>query len=329
MEGTGGWILFNLFILALLALDLGVFHRQAREVKIREALAWSLVWILMALGFNVWVWWQHGPQLAKEFLTGYVIEKSLSVDNLFVFLVIFNYFEVPRAYQHRVLLWGVLGALVLRLVCILAATELLDRFHWLIYPMGGFLVLTGVRMLLADEEKETDLSKNLTVRFFRRWLPLSPHYEGERFFVRHEGRLLATPLLLVLLVIDVTDVVFAVDSIPAIVAVVPSKDSFIIYSSNAFAILGLRALYFALAALVDVFRFLNIGLAAVLMFIGGNMLVELAGDRYKLDTNVSLSVVLSLLALSVIVSLLVGPKPKESPEENGEALAEVEQRRVD
>ncbi|GIW44750.1 MAG: membrane protein [Candidatus Binatia bacterium] len=292
------WVGFNVFVLVMLALDLGVFHRKAHAVSLREAAAWSAVWVLLALSFNVLVYWMWGYERALEFLTGYLIEKSLSVDNLFVFLMIFSYFAVPASYQHRVLYWGILGALVMRGVFIATGVALLNRFHWMIYVFGGFLVITGIRLLFSTD-KEVEPEKNPVLRLVRRMVPVTASYHGQAFFVRAEGRLWATPLALVLVVVETTDLVFAVDSIPAIFAV--TRDPFIVYTSNVFAILGLRALYFLLAGVMDMFRFLQIGLAFVLTFVGCKMLVS---EFIKIPIGVSLGVVGAILGLAALASFL-------------------------
>ncbi|MEZ4271235.1 MAG: TerC family protein [Myxococcota bacterium] len=292
------WIGFTVLVLVLLALDLGVFHRKAHAVGVREALIWTVIWISLALIFNVGVYYWFGSDRALEFLTGYVIEKALSVDNLFVFLVIFSYFSVPAVLQHRVLFWGILGALIMRAAFILLGAALLQTFHWVIYVFGGFLIITGIK-LLVQRESEVHPERNPMLRVVRRLVPVVTDYRGTHFFVREAGRLHATPLLMVLVVVEATDVVFAVDSIPAIFAV--TADPFIVYTSNIFAILGLRALYFALAAVMGRFHYLKVGLALVLAFVGTKMLIA---DLYKIPIVVSLSVVLGLLTLSVVASLL-------------------------
>lgn len=298
------WIGFNLFVLAMLALDLGVFHRRAHAVSMREAAGWSAVWVALALLFNLLVYWMWGAERALEFLTGYLIEKSLSVDNLFVFLMIFSYFAVPAIYQHRVLYWGIIGALIMRGLFIATGVALLNRFHWMIYVFGGFLIVTGIRLLFSTD-KEVAPEKNPILRLVRRAIPVTAQYHGQSFFVRREGRIWATPLLLVLVVVETTDLVFALDSIPAIFAV--TRDPFIVYTSNVFAILGLRALYFLLAGVMEMFRFLQIGLALVLTFIGCKMLVS---EFWKIPIGLSLGVVAAILAASVLVSLLF-PKQEE------------------
>jgi tellurite resistance protein TerC len=301
------WIAFNVFVLGMLALDLGIFHRKAHAVSIKEASIWSGIWILLALLFNLGIYLVWGPEKALEFLTGYVIEKSLSVDNLFVFLMIFQYFATPAVYQHRILFWGIVGALFMRAIFIATGATLLENFHWMIYIFGAFLIITGVKMLLQGDHK-LDPQKNPVVRLFQRWIPMTNEYHGQRFFVRQEGKLRATLLMLVLVVVETTDVIFAVDSIPAIFAI--TRDPFIVYTSNVFAILGLRALYFMLAGVMEMFVYLKVGLSFVLCFVGAKMLLV---DFYKIPIGVSLGVVGGILILSVIASLLVQRKAKGSP----------------
>jgi tellurite resistance protein TerC len=290
------WAGFTAFILALLALDLGVFHRKAHAVSLREATVWSAVWIALALAFNAGIWWLRGPDPALQFLTGYLIEKSLSVDNIFVFALIFSYFAVPSLYQHKVLFWGILGALVLRVVFILAGSALLAQFHWVIYVFGGFLILTGIKMAL-HRGAELHPEKNPVLRLVRRFVPVTPDYEKDHLFVRRAGRWMATPLFLVLAVIESTDLVFAVDSIPAIFAV--TSDPFLVYTSNVFAILGLRSLYFLLAGVMQKFVYLKLGLSAVLVFVGGKMTLS---EIYKVPSTVSLLVIAALLTISIAAS---------------------------
>ena len=301
------WIAFNVFVLGMLALDLGIFHRKAHAVSIKEASIWSAIWILLALVFNLGVYLVWGQEKALEFLTGYVIEKSLSVDNLFVFLMIFQYFATPAVYQHRILFWGIVGALFMRAIFIATGATLLENFHWMIYIFGAFLIITGVKMLLQGDHK-LDPQKNPVVRLFRRWIPLTNKYHGQQFFVRQEGKLRATLLMLVLVGVETTDVIFSVDSIPAIFAI--TRDPFIVYTSNVFAILGLRALYFVLAGVMEMFVYLKVGLSFVLCFVGAKMLLV---DFYKIPIGVSLGVVGGILILSVIASLLVQRKAKGSP----------------
>lgn len=296
------WIGFNLFVLAMLALDLGVFHRQAHVVSVKEASLWSALWVALALVFNLGVYRWMGPEAGLEFLTGYLIEKALSVDNIFVFVLVFSYFNVPAKYQHRVLFWGILGALVMRGVMIAAGAALIVKFHWIIYVFGAFLVVTGIRMA-TQEERDIEPEANPVIRLVRRLMPITPQYHGQKFFVREEvgGRLrrVATPLFVVLVFVETTDLIFAVDSIPAIFAV--TQDPFLVYSSNVFAILGLRALYFLLAGVIHQFHYLKLGLSAVLVFVGAKMLLA---DLYKIPIGISLGVVAALLALSVAASLL-------------------------
>lgn len=306
------WIVFNVFVLGMLAIDLGVFHRKAHAVSMKEAAAWSTVWIVLALIFNAGIYYAWGGDKALEFLTGYVIEKALSVDNLFVFLMIFTYFSTPAIYQHRVLFWGIVGALVMRAIFIAAGAALLESFHWMIYVFGGFLIVTGIKMLLQGDEK-LDPGKNPVVRLFQRFIPLTNEYQGQHFFIRQNGKTYATLLMLVLVVVETTDVIFAVDSIPAIFAV--TRDPFIVYTSNVFAILGLRALYFLLAGVMDMFTYLKIGLSLVLCFVGAKMMIV---DVYKIPIGVSLGVVGGILVLSVIASLLKSFKEeKVSPSKLG------------
>jgi tellurite resistance protein TerC len=304
------WVGFNVFILAMLALDLGVFHRKSHVVSLKESLTWTGVWVTLALLFNAGVWHYAGSARALEFFTGYLIEKSLSVDNVFVFALLFSYFAVPPKYQHKVLFWGILGALIMRAIMIALGAALIARFSWIIYVFGAFLILTGIKMIVKREE-EIHPERNPIVRWFKRLMPVTPDYRGDKFFVRENGLRMATPLFVVLLLVEFTDLIFAVDSIPAIFAV--TKDPFIVYTSNVFAILGLRSLYFALAGVMNKFHYLKIGLGAVLSFVGVKMI--LAHTAWKIDTLVSLGVIVVILATSVVWSLLRPKKVK--PEENG------------
>jgi tellurite resistance protein TerC len=290
------WIGFIAFVLIMLALDLGVFHRKSHEIGFKEALGWSAVWMALALVFNAGVWWKFGGDKGLEFLTGYLIEKSLSIDNIFVFVVIFSAFGIPSLHQHRILFWGILTALVLRAAMIFAGTALLARFHWLIYVFGVFLVVTGIK-LYVQRHKDEQPDQGWAMRALRRLLPSTSSMQGGHFFVRENGRRLATPLFMSLLLIEVTDVIFAVDSIPAILAI--STDPFIVFTSNIFAILGLRSLFFLFAGLVDKFRYLKVGLSAVLVFVGVKMTIV---DLYKIPPLISLVVVAGLLGLSVLAS---------------------------
>jgi tellurite resistance protein TerC len=295
------WIGFTAFILAMLALDLGVFHRKSHAVKMREALVWSAVWISLALIFNAGVYFWFGPDRALEFLTGYLIEKALSVDNLFVFLVLFSYFAVPAKLQHGVLFWGIVGALIMRAGFIAAGTALIQNFHWMIYIFGAFLVFTGFK-LLAAKESEIHPERNLVIRMFRKLVPCVPEYRGSKFSVKEAGKSYATPLLMVLITIEATDIVFAVDSIPAIFAI--TTDPFIVFTSNIFAILGLRALYFLLAGMLGKFRYLKAGLGLVLAFVGIKMLVV---DWIHIPIGLSLGIVAGILGIYVAASLLFPP----------------------
>jgi tellurite resistance protein TerC len=299
------WAAFSILVVIMLALDLGVFHRKAHSVSNKEALAWSGVWIALSLAFNAFVYYQQGPQKGLEFLTGYVIEKALSVDNIFIFVVLFGTFAVPKALQHRVLFWGVIGALLLRGVMIGAGAALIERFHWILYIFGAILVITGIKMV-AESDSEPHPEKNPIYRFIARLIPSTPQYDGQKFFTRANGRMLATPLFLVLIAVEVTDLVFALDSIPAIFAV--TTDSFIVYSSNVFAILGLRALYFLLADVIEKFRYLKVGLAAVLTFVGAKMLVA---GFYKVPILVSLGVIVGILAISILASMYSPQRHRE------------------
>lgn len=295
------WIGFTVFVLAMLALDLGVFHRKAHEVRVREALIWTAVWISFALVFTLGVYFWFGSERALEFLTGYVIEKALSVDNIFVFIVVFSVFAVPAKLQHRVLFLGILGALILRAVFIALGAALLSRFHWIGYLFGAFLVFTGIK-LLVQRSGEVHPERNPVFRLFRRFVPSVDDYRDGHFTVVEAGKRYATPLLLVLVAIEASDIVFAVDSIPAIFAV--TTDPFIVYTSNIFAILGLRALYFALAGMMGRFHHLKVGLSLVLAFVGVKMLLA---SVYKIPILVSLGVIVALLAGSIIASLLRPP----------------------
>jgi len=298
------WAGFIAFVLAMLAVDLGVFHRKAHVVGVREALAWSGVWVGLALLFNLGVWHWFGAERGLEFLTGYLIEKSLSIDNVFVFVVIFGALGIPALYQHRVLFWGIVSALGMRAAMIFAGSALLSRFHWLIYLFGAFLVLTGVKLYL-QRAKEQHPEDGLVLRLARRVIPSTGRLDGEHFFTRENGRRVATPLFLALLLVEVTDVIFAVDSIPAIFAI--TLDPFIVFTSNIFAILGLRSLFFLLAGMVDRFRYLKVGLSAVLVFVGAKMTLI---DLYKVPPALSLAVVLAILGTAVGASLWVSRRER-------------------
>ena len=300
------WIAFNLFVLIAVALDLGVFHRKAHKIAMREALLWSFAWIALALTFALVLLYFNGRQPALEFLTGYVVEKALSVDNLFVFLVVFRVFAVKDEYQQRVLGYGILGALLLRGAMIAAGAALIEHFSWIMYVFGAFIVLVGVHMLIA-RHTESDPQNNFLVRYFSKHLRLSKEYSGEKFFTRLNGQLFATPLFLVLLVVEVTDVTFAVDSIPAVFGI--TRDPFIVFTSNVFAILGLRALYFLLAAVLEKLAYLKIGLALVLIFVGAKMIAE---PWLNIPVELALGLVLGMLSLTVLSSLLAKKNTSES-----------------
>lgn len=308
------WVGFNAAVLAMLALDLGVFHRKAHVVSLREAAAWSAVWVTLALAFNAGIWYFAGPQKGLEFLTGYLVEKSLAVDNIFVIALIFSYFAVPAAYQHRVLFWGILGALLMRGAFIAAGAYMLKEWHWVIYVFGGILLLTGVKMALR-KDGAIDPEHNPVVRLARRWLPLTHRYDGQKFWTRENGRRVATPLFLVLLLVEFTDLVFAIDSIPAIFAI--TDDPFIVYTSNVMAILGLRSMYFLLAGIVHRFVYLKFGLALVLVFVGAKMMLV---DVFKVPTAVSLAVIATVIGGSIAASLL-RPPPAGEAEKADDALA--------
>jgi len=307
------WIGFIVFVLAMLALDLGVFNRKVHVVSVREAAGWTALWVSLALLFNVGIYFWAGAQPALEFLTGYLIEYSLSVDNIFVFLLIFSAFAVPAKYQHRVLFWGILGALVMRGVMIGLGTVLLDSFSWIIYVFGAFLLFAGVRMAFGGGDDVVDIQSNPVLRFVRRFVPVTDRYHGSKFFITQAGKRFATPLFLVLIVVEATDLVFAVDSIPAIFAV--TREPFIVFTSNIFAILGLRSLYFLLAGVITRFVYLEYGLAAILVFVGGKMILS---GFWHPQTWLSLLVIVGILAVAIIASLLSGrtkdlPGPAQTP----------------
>ena len=344
------WVVFNIFVVIMLVLDLKVFHRHAHEIRMREAIGWSIFWIALALAFVIPLYflYEHyhvaekaaaamlegkkevqlqigeltGKQAVLLYLTGYIVEKSLSVDNLFVFLMLFTYFAVKPVFQHRVLFWGILGAILMRAAFILAGVALIHRFQWVLFIFGAFLIVTGVKMAFKSEE-EIHPEKNIVLRLCKRFLRTTPQYDGGKFFTRIDGRLLATPMFIVLIVVETTDVVFATDSIPAILGI--TTDPFIVYSSNIFAILGLRALFFALARLLEIFHLLHYGLAAILVFIGIKMLLE-AGHHYPewnlpsydVPTGAALGVIGVLLTLSVAASLMFPQKKKAIVPEGGE-----------
>ena len=315
-ENIWYWVIFNVFVLGLLALDLGVFHRRDHAVGMKEAALWTGVWISISVLFNLGIYFYAGPVPALQFLTGYLIEKSLSVDNIFVFVMLFTYFNVPAVYQHRVLFWGILGALIMRGMLIGVGAFLISQFHWVIYIFGAFLVFTGVRMAVQKDE-HVEVESNGVVKLLRRVMPITQNYHGHDFFVRQAGRIFATPLFVVLLIVETTDLIFALDSIPAIFAV--TTDPFLVYTSNVFAILGLRSMYFLLADVVTKFRFLKLGLSAILAFVGVKMLIV---DIFHIPIAVSLVVIASILTISIVASLLLPvPVPVE-------VAADVEQKPI-
>lgn len=306
---TSTWILwtsFNAFVLVMLALDLGVFHRDDHEVTPKEAALWTVVWVGVALLFGGLLFWWKGSDVSLQYLTGYLIEKSLSADNIFIFLLVFSYFRVPAAYQHRVLFWGILGALAMRGALIVVGATLLAKFSWLMYVFGGFLLFTGLR-LASQTEMAVDPSKNRIVKLVRRVLPMTDDYDGHRFFTRRDGRLLATPLLIVLLIIESSDLMFALDSVPAIFGI--PTDPFIVYTSNVFAILGLRSLYFLLANVMGKLRFLKVGLALILAFVGAKMLLM---HWIRFPAATSLAIIGTILSITVGASLLL-PQQADAP----------------
>ena len=296
------WIGFNVFVLLMLALDLGVFNRKAHEVSIKEAMIWTGVWVTLAMCFNGLIYYWQGEVKALEFFTGYVIEKALSVDNIFVFVLIFSYFKIPAIHQHKILFWGIIGALIMRAAFIFAGVALLEKFHWTIYVFGAILIYTGYKML-TQKEIIIEPEKNPLIKLFRRVMPVTNELHSSKFFVKQDGKRFATPLFLVLLLIETTDLIFAADSIPAILAI--TQDHFIVYTSNVFAILGLRSLYFALARMIDKFRYLSKGLALILIFVGLKMLLV---DFYKLPIQIALLVIVIILALSIATSLMTDKK---------------------
>jgi len=289
----------------MLLIDLGIFNRQSHVISNKEALTWTAVWIIMALIFNAGIYYFYGKVLALEFFTGYILEKSLSVDNIFVFILLFTYFNVSKKYQHKILYWGIIGAIILRGILIVIGASLILKFHWIIYIFGAFLVITGLKMSFQNDTK-IEPEKNPLVRLFRKFFPVTPRYIKGAFFIRSRGKLFATPLIIVLLVVETTDLVFAFDSIPAILAI--TQNSFIVFTSNAFAILGLRALYFALANFMDKFRFLKFGLSVILVFIGIKMLIT---DIYHIEITTSLIVISVILLISVVASVFIKQKSAE------------------
>jgi len=296
------WILFNVFVMLMLAFDLGIVNRKSHVMSVKAALAWTLVWVLLALIFNVIIYYWKGRQQALEFFTGYLVEKALSVDNIFVFIMVFSYFGIPPRFQHKVLFWGIIGALILRIIFIFAGVALIEKFHITVYVFGAILIYTGIKMFNPAKGIK-DPGKNPAVRFVRKILPVTPELHEDKFFTKLEGKRFVTPLFLVLLVIETTDLIFAVDSIPAILAI--TQDQFIVYTSNVFAILGLRSLYFALAGIIHRFWLLSYGLAVVLIFVGIKMILV---DFYKIPIEWSLIFIACIITASVILSLKINPK---------------------
>jgi len=304
-EHWGLWLVFGAMILGVMALDLGVFHKKEHEVTVKEALGWTAVWVALGLGFNLLIWWRIDrlspgvEPLWPQYLTCYITEYALSVDNIFVFLVIFTYFAVPAQSRHRVLFWGVLGALVFRGLFLVAGVALIERFHWVVYVLAAILILTGVKLFFSGGDDDVHPEKNLVLRLARRFLPVTPNYEGRHFFVMRDGRRHATPLFLTLLVVETTDILFAVDSVPAALGI--SQDTFVLYTSNVMAIMGLRSLFFAVAGMLKYLHYLRFGLALILVFVGGKMLLP---EEHKLPVTIALGVVGAILFFAVVASIL-------------------------
>ncbi len=294
------WIGFHLLVFTMLALDLGVFHKKTHEVPVKEAIIWSTVWIVLALLFDLFVFFEFGRTKALEFITGYVIEYSLSVDNIFIFILIFSYFAVDLRYQHKILFWGILGALIMRGLFIFAGVALINRFEWIVVIFGGFLLFTGLKMLF-QKETEVNPDKNPVIKFFRRFLPVTQSLHGDKLVIVQNRKLFATPLFLVLVIIESSDLIFAVDSIPAILAI--SKTTFIVYTSNIFAILGLRSLYFAVSGMMNYFRYLKVGLSFVLIFVGLKMLSSFV--HLEISIILSLGIIILILLVSILASVLI------------------------
>ncbi len=301
------WLAFAGIIAFMLILDLGVFHKKSHKVSIKESLAWTGVWIALAMMFNAWVYHSMGQQKGLEFLTGYIIEKSLSIDNIFVISLIFTYFRVPPQYQHRVLFWGVLGALFFRIIFIFAGVALIQKFNWMIYVFGGFLVFTGLKML-REEEKTLEIEANPMIKLAKKFWKISPQFDGENFRTVVNGKKIFTPLFLVLIMIETTDIIFAVDSIPAILAITP--DPYIVFTSNVFAILGLRSLYFALNGIMEMFEYINYALAGILVFVGVKMIIS---SWYHVPTIISVAVIFSFIIISIVASIYFPKKNKKVP----------------
>lgn len=298
------WVLFNIFIVSMLIIDLMVFNKDPKEITIKHSLIWTGVWVVMAVIFGIGLYFYMSPEKSLHFFTGYLIEKSLSVDNIFVFLLIFTYFGVEPKYQHRVLFWGIFGALFFRLIFIVAGVALIEQFHWVIYIFGAFLIFTGIK-LAFEKDKEIRPDRNPVLKLVRRFVPVTKEFHEQQFFIKKRGKWIATPMFIVLVMVETTDIVFAFDSIPAIMAI--TRDTFIIYSANAFAILGLRALYFALSGVMRLFHYLHYGLSFILVYVGTKMMLE---DIYQIPVIVTLAVILSSIGLSILFSILY---PKKEP----------------
>lgn len=306
------WVIFGVTITGMLALDLGVFHKEEKAVSFREAVAWTIVWMVLSGAFGFFIWWLRGPEEAGLFASAYLLEKALSVDNLFVILVIFGFFKIPESLRHRVLFWGIIGAAAMRAVFILAGVALVTKFGWLMYVFGGILIFTGVKMALPEKDEAKDLSENPVVRLAKKLLPITPDLRGKKFFVRENGICMMTPLFLVLLVVEATDVIFAVDSIPAVIGILPAdlpheSKNFIAFTSNIFAILGLRSMFFAISGFMQFFRFLKVGLAFILVFIGIKM-IGAAAHWFHLPVPLSLAILMGVLAVSVAASVIFPEK---------------------
>lgn len=306
MTTTILWVGFNAFVIVMLILDLGVFHKKAHEIKVKEAILWSIFWVVLSLLFNAGIYFYAGYNMALLFFTAYIVEKSLSMDNIFVFIMIFTYFKVNPVYQHKVLFWGVLGALIMRAIFIFAGIALIEKFDWILYIFGAFLIYSGYKMM-KEKDKEVHPEKNPVLKLAHRIFPVTRDYRNGYFFVKENGKYFVTPLFIVLLVIESTDVVFAVDSIPAVLAI--SHDPFIVYTSNVMAILGLRALYFALAAVMRLFRFLHYGLSVILIYVGCKMIA--AQLEFHINTEISLGIIVSVLAVSIITSIYIPERIKQ------------------
>ncbi|MFA6003712.1 MAG: TerC family protein [Elusimicrobiota bacterium] len=304
LSETGLWLLFGLIVATVLTIDLGILHKKAHAVSLKEAAFWTLAWFTLAMGFAGVLALSSGKERALQFVAGYLLEESLSADNMFVFLIIFRYFAIPSAYQARVLHWGILGAIIMRFIFIFAGVALINAFHWMIYVFGALLIYTGAKMLLSREES-VHPDDNLALKLLKRVMPLSAEHHGQNFFIRQGGILHATPLFATLLVVEFSDLIFAVDSIPAVIAI--TTDTLVVYTSNVFAIMGLRALFFLLANMVDMFRYLKVGISAILLFVGAKML---GGIFFHVPTSVSLCVIAGILAASIAASLLIKPPAK-------------------